>query len=45
MPKTVEAKLRREAEKKFPGDTERQNAYVYGTLRRRGLLRMKRGKH
>lgn len=45
MPKAVEDKLRREAEEKFPGDKERQDRYVYGTMRRQGLLKMKRGKH
>jgi len=34
MPKAVEEKLRKEAERKFPGDKERQNAYIYGTLRK-----------
>lgn len=34
MPKQLEKRLRQEAVKKFPGDKERQDAYVYGTLRR-----------
>lgn len=34
MPKEIEDKLKREAEKKFPGDKERQDRYVYGTLQR-----------
>lgn len=34
MPKELEAQLKAEAEGKFPGDIERQNAYVYGTLRK-----------
>lgn len=34
MPKALEAKLKAEAERKFPGDETRQNAYVYGTLRK-----------
>lgn len=36
MPKALENKLQREAAKKFPGDKKRQDAYVYGTLRRTG---------
>jgi hypothetical protein len=36
MPKAVEEKLRKEAELKFPGDKKRQNAYIYGTLRKKG---------
>lgn len=36
MPTKVEAKLREEAKKKFPGDKERQNAYIFGTLRKLG---------
>lgn len=36
MPTKVEASLREEAEKKFPGDKERQNAYIFGTLRKLG---------
>jgi hypothetical protein len=36
MPELLENKLRAEAKKKFPNDKERQDAYVYGTLRRRG---------
>jgi hypothetical protein len=34
MPKAIEDKLKREAEKKFPEDMERQNAYVYGTMQK-----------
>lgn len=44
MPKKLEADLRREAEKKFPGDKERQDRYVYGYLNKHHLLRMRRGK-
>jgi len=33
MPKKVERKLKREALIKFPGNKEKQNAYVYGTMR------------
>lgn len=36
MPKQVEASLRKEAEKKFPGDKQRQNAYIFGTMRKLG---------
>lgn len=36
MPKALEQKLKREASKKFPGDEERRDAYVYGTLRKTG---------
>ena len=32
MPKQLEDRLKREAAKKFPGDKERQDRYVYGTL-------------
>jgi hypothetical protein len=42
MPKALEQRLRREAEKKFPGDRERQDAYVYGTLRKVAAWRPKR---
>jgi hypothetical protein len=34
MPKELHDKLKREAEEKFPGDKERQDRYVYGTLQR-----------
>ena len=36
MPRTMELKLVNEAKRKFPGDKERQNKYVYGTLRKLG---------
>jgi hypothetical protein len=36
MPEKIEKELRLEAEKKFPGDKKRQNAYIYGTLRKTG---------
>lgn len=36
MPAALEQKLQAEAAKKFPGDKKRQNAYVYGALRKRG---------
>lgn len=32
MPKELEKQLEKEAKKKFPGDTERQNHYIYGAL-------------
>jgi hypothetical protein len=36
MPKEIEEKLRREAKQKFPDDKRKQNAYIYGTLRKTG---------
>lgn len=36
MPEELEKKLRAAAEKKFPGDSERQDRYVYGALRDHG---------
>ena len=42
MPKALEQKLKREAKKKFPKDKERQNAYVYKTLRKTGWTPTKR---
>ena len=36
MPKALERKLKAEAIKRFPGDKERQAAYVYGGLRKTG---------
>lgn len=36
VPTKVEAKLREEAEKKFPGNKQRQDAYIYGTMRKLG---------
>jgi len=46
MPKALEEKLKRQARKKFPGDKERQDRYVYGTLRETGWKpsREKKGK-
>jgi hypothetical protein len=38
MPVDLEAKLRREARRKFPGDREKQDAYVYGTMRKTGWV-------
>jgi len=38
MPKQLEKVLKKEAKKKFPGDKERQDAYVYGTLRKTGWV-------
>jgi len=36
MPVKMERELKREASKKFPGDKERQDKYVYGTMRKAG---------
>jgi hypothetical protein len=36
MPEELERKLKAQARKKFPGDKKRQNAYVYGALRKTG---------
>jgi hypothetical protein len=36
MPKALEKKLKAQARKKFPGNKERQDKYVYGTLRKTG---------
>jgi hypothetical protein len=36
MPEALEQKLRQEAKQKFPGDKTRQDAYVYGALRKTG---------
>jgi len=36
MPKKMEKELKAEARKKFPKDKERQDKYVYGTLRKTG---------
>lgn len=33
MPSEIEERLKREAQRKFPGDKKRQDAYVYGTMR------------
>ena len=42
MPKVLEQKLKREAKKKFPKDEKKQDAYVYGTLRKTGWTPTKR---
>ena len=34
MPKKLEKELKAEARKKFPGNKERQDRYVFGTMRR-----------
>jgi len=39
MPKELEERLREEARRRFPDDPKRQNAYVYGALRRMGWRR------
>lgn len=36
MPKAMEEELKKTAKKKFPKDEKRQDAYVYGTLRKTG---------
>lgn len=36
MPAALERKLKRQAARKFPHDAKRQDAYVYGTLRKTG---------
>jgi len=36
MPVELERKLQKEARAKWPGDKEKQDAYVYGTLRKTG---------
>lgn len=36
MPKAMEEALKRRARKMFPGDEERQDKYVYGTMRKQG---------
>lgn len=38
MPKRLERKLKRRARQMFPGDKERQDRYVYGTMNKLGLL-------
>lgn len=43
MPKAMEKSLKKTASKKFPGSEERQDAYVYGTLRKTGWKPKKRG--
>lgn len=36
MPEKMERELKKKAKKKFPKDKKRQNAYVYGTMRKTG---------
>lgn len=36
MPKPMERKLRIQARKKFPGNKEKQDRYVYGAMRKIG---------
>lgn len=36
MPVKMEKELKAQAKKKFPKNKERQDAYVYGTLRKTG---------
>ena len=42
MPRALEKKLKSEARKKFPSNKERQDKYVYGTLRKTGWKPTKR---
>jgi|TARA_R100000458_G_C8111692_1_gene134218 hypothetical protein len=34
MPRAIKKKLIEAAKKKFPADKKKQNAYIYGTLRK-----------
>lgn len=36
MPAAMEKALKAEARKKFPGDKEKQDKYVYGAMRKTG---------
>lgn len=36
MPVKMEKELKKEASKKFPKDKKKQDAYVYGTMRKTG---------
>jgi hypothetical protein len=36
MPKEMERRLKAKAKKKFHGNKEKQDAYVYGTMRKTG---------
>ncbi len=45
MPKKMEKELKVEARKKFPGDKERQDKYVYGTMRKTGWTPSTQKKH
>lgn len=42
MPTELERTLKAKARRKFPGNRERQNAYVYGTLRNKTGWKPKR---
>lgn len=42
MPDALERELQAEARRKFPKDKKRQNAYVYGTMRKLGWVPGKR---
>lgn len=44
MPKELEKKLFKEAKAKFPKNIQRQNAYVYGTMNKIGLMHKKKKK-
>lgn len=45
MPKKLHDKLAKEAKKKFPGDKERQDAYVFGTLQKIEDNKSGKGRH
>lgn len=45
MPKKLERKLKKEAKEKFPGDKEKQDQYVYGTMNKLRMLHNKEGDH
>ena len=38
MPAKMEKELKAEAKKKFPGNKERQDHYVYGTMNKLGYM-------
>ena len=44
MPKALEKRLKAEAKKKFPNDKKRQDAYVFGTMRKTGWVPSTDGK-
>lgn len=44
MPTRLEATLREQAQKKFPGNEKRQDAYIFGTLRKTGWKPQKESK-
>lgn len=44
MPKMMHDKLMKEAKKKFPGNKERQESYVYGTMHKIEKSKSRKGK-